>query len=287
MSETDERSVRAYVEFLGSDSVREKYSNRINDAISSGKLRVIVNLNDLRQFGFSDLANGIIRRPREEMLLFQKAMNDFARSMDPTNEKVSLEVGFEGSLGSNAVSPRGLLSSLLNNLVDVEGIVTKCSNVTPKLLQSYHFCPATGSYSSREYRDATSLDIGITLNGRKRLQTSSVIPSKDTDGNDLEMEYGLCKYKDYQTLSLQEMPERARVGQLPRSVEVILENDLVDRVKAGDRVKCIGVYHPVVGATSGQISGVFPTVLLCNNVSILGKDIGKITFSPDDTKNIR
>lgn len=39
------------------------------------------------------------------------------------------------------------------------------------------------------------------------------------------------------------MPERAPTGQLPRSVKVVMENDLVDRVKPGDRVEITGVFR--------------------------------------------
>ena len=36
----------------------------------------------------------------------------------------------------------------------------------------------------------------------------------------LQVEYGMSEYMDHQMISLQEMPERAPPGQLPRSIEV-------------------------------------------------------------------
>ena len=140
-----------------------------------------------------------------------------AQNADPSLLKLlkanELQIGFEGSFGTHSVSPRSLVSSLLNQLVIIEGIVTKCSTVRPKLVRSVHFCPATKSYLTREYRDATAMDLGIPIRGRERMPTSSTFPTHDDQGNPLETEHGLCQYKDYQTIILQEMPERARVGQ--------------------------------------------------------------------------
>jgi DNA replication licensing factor MCM3 len=57
------------------------------------------------------------------------------------------------------------------------------------------------------------------------------------------------------------MPERAPTGQLPRSIVVVLENDLVDKLKPGDRVEVTGVYRCVTGQ-SGITNGVFKPVLV-------------------------
>ena len=269
-----------------------KYVERLRQSIDDGSYRFIVNLNDIRSNN-STIASNIIKRPREHLVALQEAAIEHARSMDPRFEKLlnrkELQVGFEGSFGSNSVSPRGLSSRLLNNLVEVEGIIVKCSSVRPKLVKSVQYCPTTQKYSEREYRDNTSMDIGIEVraNRGENMPTNSTFPVQDADGNPLEVEHGLCQYKDYQTLVLQEMPEKSRVGQLPRSVDVILEHDLVDHVKPGDRVVCTGIYRSLPSAMAGQTNGVFRTVLMCNNVSIIGKEVGAVRLTANDVTNIR
>lgn len=72
---------------------------------------------------------------------------------------------------------------------------------------------------------------------------NAMFPIKDKDSNPMSAEYGYCVYKDCQVITIQEMPENAPPGQLPRSVQVVLENDLVDKIKPGDRVEVNGVFR--------------------------------------------
>lgn len=116
---------------------------------------------------------------------------------------------------------------------------------------------------SREYRDATSMT---------GLPTGTVYPKQDDEGNLLETEFGLSTYSDHQTLSIQEMPEHAPLGQLPSSVDVILNDDLVDKCKPGDRVQIVGVFRGVSRQAKGLTSGLFKTVLVANSLNMLNKE---------------
>ena len=61
------------------------------------------------------------------------------------------------------------------------------------------------------------------------------------------------------------MPERAPTGQLPRSIQVVLENDLVDKIKPGDRVSVQGVFR-CLPPHAGSNSGTFRKVLVATGI---------------------
>jgi DNA replication licensing factor MCM3 len=55
--------------------------------------------------------------------------------------KLSLStIRFEGNLGANFVTPRGLGSKLANELVGVQGIITKMEIPKHQLEKSVHYC---------------------------------------------------------------------------------------------------------------------------------------------------
>ncbi|XP_059440284.1 DNA replication licensing factor MCM3 isoform X1 [Corylus avellana] len=269
---------REFLEFLDQDVGKGIYMDEIRAMINHKHRRLIVNISDLHSF--RNLGTRILKSPSEYMQSFCDAVTDAAKGIDPKylKEGEQVLVGFEGPFVSRRITPRELLSEFIGSMVCVEGIVTKCSLVRPKVVKSVHFCPTTGNFTSREYRDIAS-NIG--------LPTGSVYPTRDEKGNLLVTEYGLCKYKDHQTLAMQEVPENSAPGQLPRTLDIIVEDDLVDSCKPGDRVAIVGIYKALPGKSKGGVNGVFRTVLIANNVSLLNKEANAPIYSPEDLKNIK
>ncbi|CAH0582874.1 unnamed protein product [Chrysodeixis includens] len=256
---------REYLEFLDDEEDQGIYMEKVKQMIADKSQRLVVNINDLRRKN-PERARTLLDNAFEEQIAFQKALKEYVSSIDPTYAKTMEEffVAFCGSFGSKHVTPRSLTSRYLGNLICVEGIVTRVSLVRPKVVRSVHYCPTTKKVMERKYTDLTSFEA---------FPTSAVYPTKDDEGNPLETEYGLSRYKDHQTLTVQEMPERAPAGQLPRSVDIICDDDLVDQCKPGDRVQIVGNYRCLPSKQGSFTAGTFRTILIANNVTEINKEL--------------
>eukprot|EP00026_Physarum_polycephalum_P002662 Phypoly_transcript_02670.p1 GENE.Phypoly_transcript_02670~~Phypoly_transcript_02670.p1 ORF type:complete len:848 (-),score=98.11 Phypoly_transcript_02670:120-2663(-) len=274
---------RKFQDFLNFDFPNGPYTDRIRSMLERGEKRLVFNINDLRSFD-PEVARNFIMNPSAYMPSFEEALKSEVSRIDDSVDanknatEVEYFIGVEGSFGSHHVSPRGLYSSFIRRLVCVEGIVTKCSLVRPKVIKSVHYCEKTSQLHTRTYQDA------FTTVGAP---TSTAYPTKDENGNPLVTEYGMCVYKDSQMISIQEMPERAPPGQLPRSVDIILENDLVDKLKPGDRVQIVGIYRALASVQNGTARGVFRTMLQANSLRTLGREDCGPVLTEQDVQNIR
>jgi DNA replication licensing factor MCM3 len=238
---------RVFEEFLQSESHIYNYRDSISRMLRQDQTRLIINIDDLRDYR-RDFADGLLKQPTDYLPAFDEAIAQMVSQVYDA-EKHEIEgkayrVGFSGSFGDHHVSPRTLRAAQLGKMISLEGIVTRCSLVRPKMLKSVHYCPDTNLFHTREYRDATTSTSNLP-------PTSSVTPQTDDDGHPLETEFGYCVFRDHQRISIQEMPERAPPGQLPRSIDIILDDDLVDKCKPGDRIQLVGVYRSVGGGGSG------------------------------------
>ena len=271
---------RTYLEFLDDGEGDKVYHESVRNMIKNDECRLVVNIADIRRHD-AKRGDNLLHCAFNEIIAFERALKEYVLQVNPAYGKQNEEfyVGFEGSFGKKHVTPRTLNSTDLNSTICVEGIITKASLVRPKLVQSVHYCPSSKKTLSRVYADLTSIS--------DRGPTGSAYPTQDPEtGEMLETEYGLCTYRDHQSLTIQEMPEKAPTGQLPRSVDIIMDNDLVDKCKPGDRCQIIGTYRCLPGKKQGHTTGIFRTAIVANNVKLLNK-VEAPSFFDNDIPMIR
>ncbi|GKZ23993.1 MCM DNA helicase complex subunit [Aspergillus brasiliensis] len=279
--------VRAAVEFLDpSDARARSYRADILLMLNRGLRRLIVSIDEIRAHN-REMADGLLTSPYEYSEAFEKALKEIIKTLPhrpsrETADDVNYHCGFVGAFGEYSCNPRTLGSSHLNRMISLEGIVTKCSLVRPKIIQSVHWSERGQKFLTRKYIDATMTASGAT--------SMSIYPQEDDEKNPLVTEYGFSTYMDHQTISIQEMPERAPAGQLPRSVDVIVDDDLVDRAKPGDRIQLVGVYRSLGNRNASSTSATFRTLVLANNIIQLssksGGGIAQATITDTDIRNI-
>lgn len=116
---------------------------------------------------------------------------------------------------------------------------------------------------------------------------NSAMPTQDEEGNLLSTEFGLCTFRDTQSFTIQEMPEKAPTGQIPRSVDIIADDDLVDKIKPGDRCIVVGTYRTLPSKKMGVTNGIYRTCVIANNVQLIAKNRTELSFTDYEIDQIK
>ncbi|XP_954262.1 DNA replication licensing factor Mcm2, putative [Theileria annulata] len=233
-------------------------------------LRIIVNLSllYLRADHANSLTKLLIKSPYVSFQAFEDAIGEIWRNQASKIPLPTPKLGICGWLGRHHVTPRGLSSTMINTLVAVEGVINKCikfvnsSGVYPKLSTSVYVGEdLLDVYNEKEKTVYIRNHYDLTDLNKTRVDTT-MPPPVDPQGKVVfRQEVGLSNFKNYQTFVLQETPEDSSLGQMPRYVSVIAQDDLCNKVKCGDRVRIWGVYRMLT-----------PNTL---NSSTIGSSIGK------------
>ena len=132
---------------------------RIGKLVESASQRLIVSVNDLRDFN-AEFTARLLERPLEHIPVMEEAVKEVVSDRDPaffgrlaernrttrvagSDKADRIYLGFEGNFGASSVTPRTVGADHVSRLVSVEGIVTRCALVKPKLVRTVHYCPAT------------------------------------------------------------------------------------------------------------------------------------------------
>ncbi|KAJ9465720.1 DNA replication licensing factor MCM2 [Diplonema papillatum] len=248
------------------------YQAKIQNLVQNQQESLIVDFQDMARFnvGLAVLAG---EAPSVTLKIFDEIAGREVFREYPAYRRISPEIHIRLVNLPLSDAIRNLRCLHMNMLTMIHGVVTRRSLVYPQLQAVKYDCLSCGYI------------IGplMLVNGREARVRQC--PSCQKPGpfrlNSLE-----TRYRNYQTAILQESPGTVPPGRLPRWIEVILTDDLVDIARPGDEIQVTGIYRNNFDPLLNHRQGfpVFTTVLEANAVRKRVDDLREATTDEERTE---
>lgn len=165
---------------------------------------------------------------------------------------------------------RDLRNTHLNKLIRINGVVTRRSGV----FSQYSIVKFTCTKCQATFGPFIGKDLKPTSCFECQGSGPFIINTNETI------------YKDFQKITVQEIPGSVPSGSLPRSKDVLLYFDLIDSCKPGDEVDITGIYKNNF-SISLNIKNGFPVFSTMIDASSVSKKIAKLEMTDEDIKEIK
>lgn len=137
--------------------------------------------------------------------------------------------------GDKSIPLRFVRSEHVGRLVTVSGIVTRVTEVKPRVAAAVYVCHACGYEVYQEVTGKSYMPVqSCPTQNHPRSVDTPLIPN-----------YAACKFVKYQELKLQEPADQVPIGSIPRTINVKLHGEITRTCTSGDIVKISGIFLPV------------------------------------------
>lgn len=179
---------------------------------------VVVDYNELEMFD-PDSADLLIEKPDEILEAATKSIVN----IDPQRKNAKLNVRFKNV--RNNIPLRFLRSEFIGKFIAVDGIVRKTDEIHPRIMSAVFECRSCMRMHEVEQKSNIIHEPAVC---------------QECGGRSFRLVQDESRYMDTQTVKLQEPLENLSGGDQPRQINIILEDDLVDTLAPGDKVRITG-----------------------------------------------
>ena len=225
------------------------------------KRSLTVDYNTLEVFD-PDLADLLIEKPEEVIEAAQIAV----KNIDPLAKDADLNIRFKNV--TNIIPLKILLSKYIGSFVAAEGIVRKTDEIRPRIETGVFECRGCMRLHEVEQTSAN------------RIIEPSLCSA--CGGRSFRLLQEESHYIDTQTARMQEPLENLSGGTEPKQMLMILEDDLVDELNPGDKVRITGTLKTFREERSGK----FKNYIYVNHIEPLEQEFEEIHLSEEDEEKI-
>lgn len=231
-----------------SDQAKALYQNLATNG-KSGGFRSTMFVNFQHLFAYNDeLADAIQSEFYRFEPYLRRSTQRFIKDLYPSmDDKHTFYVAMF-NLPTPPRSIRQLKMEHVGGLISVTATVTRTSDVRPELVTATFRCNKCGLLASKVPQQFTYTRPTICRNPRCKnaspMQFTLQIPESD--------------FVDWQKLRVQENSTHIPPGSMPRSMDIVLRNEMVERCKAGDKCVFTGTFVVLPDASALARAGEAP-----------------------------
>ena len=245
------------------------YLDQIRNMCSANKATLNISYLDLMN-SEPTLAIWMIEAPRDMLQVLNEAATRQTYRLFPSYGAIQDEIFVRIANLPVMDSLRALRKTHLENLVRVQGVVTRRSSVYPQLKLAFYDCIKCRTTLGPYRIDEASVTTSSGPEGIKdaaTLHQPSLCSACESEGP-FRLNTTQTTYRNYQRVNLQETPGTVPPGRVPRTKEVILTNDLMDVARPGEEVEITGIFSHAFDYNLTQRSGfpVFSTFISANHI---------------------
>ncbi len=221
----------------------------------------------------------------ERLLEFDKALAEnlldapilFFEAADETLGNITKIPGFRLRVkgADKVIDIRGIHAEHVSKFIQVEGVMTRAGEVKPEAKEAVFKCRRCGE----ENRVPQTGEIF-----REPLFCEN--PNCGKKGPfDIVIENTV--FRDWQSIQLQEPPERLRGGRMPRRLDCVVRDDFVDKATPGNHVIITGALRVFQERQQRERKTTFRKILFVSHIEVMQKGVEETELTPEDEAKIK
>ncbi|KAI9994633.1 hypothetical protein PInf_011383 [Phytophthora infestans] len=223
----------------------------------------------------SMVAAWLVEAPKDMLAILDEVAQDVVLALFPYYATIHQQIYVRILDLPGTERLRDLRTAHLNFLIKVSGVVTRRTSVFPQLQLVKVNCPGCGAVLGPFTQQSQQ---EVKLNACPECQFRGHFPVNSEQ----------TVYRNFQKITLQESPGSVPPGRVPRSKDVVLVGDLIDKARPGDEIAVTGIYTNTPDPTLNLRDGfpVFRTVIEANHVERRADVLGSQLLTAEDKKQI-
>ncbi len=256
-----------------SDQVGSKYRKRLAQVAVTYGRSLVIDFDDLITFDPA-LARSVVEKPDDYITYATSAATAQMRVEDPEYAEHAGKIFARFRRLPERTALRKIGAEHLRKIILVDGIVVRATQVKPTIVSAVFRCRKCLEVVHEDQTGELMRGPGSTCPSCKQRSSFELLEEQS-------------KFKNTQEARIQERPEDLPPGQLPRYLDIHLEEDLVDAARPGDRVAVTSIVRAErqFAGEKGRLR-TFNLYLDANFVDVVGKETEVVEITTEDEKRI-